>query len=168
MGIADSLLDAYRGFKDGKKMFESGKTAGALVRAYVDPNGRQQNAALTQTEAWQVFYRFFGYRMKSIKPSRLQNSHCKLAERTLIDAWKAYEELNIVEAIFKMAASPTAKMEPLGVGNILMRLATVYLEADKRPSRAEIDEFDRRGGLIRQQIEYNADLYLVDLIAELD
>jgi hypothetical protein len=67
-----------------------------------------------------------------------------------------------------MAASPTAKLDPLGVGNILMKLATVYLEADKMPSRAEIDEFDRRGGLIRQQIEYNADLYLADLIAELD
>ena len=47
-----------------------------------------------------------------------------------------------------------------------MKIATVYLEPEQMPSAAEIDDFDRNGGLVRQQIAYNLQLYLADLVAD--
>jgi hypothetical protein len=166
MGLADSLTTAYKVFKDGKSAFETGKNAGAVVRAYVDNDRRQQNVVLSQVEAWKVFRIFFASHMDGIKPSSLKVEHCKLAEKTLLDAWSAYEQMNFVEGLFKKFASPAASVGPLGVANLLMKLCVVYLDQGKQPSQAEIDDFDRNGGVVKQQIAYNWQLYLADLITD--
>ncbi len=165
MGVADTLISAYKVFKDGKSAYETGKNAGAVVRAYVDGNRQQQNVVLSQVEAWQVFNLFFSDHMNDIKPSSLSPENCKTAERTLLDAWNAYEEMNFVQGLFKKFASPTAAISPLGIANLVMKLCVVYLDQNKQPSQAEIYEFDRNGGIIKQQINYNWQLYLADIIA---
>ena len=45
-----------------------------------------------------------------------------------------------------------------------MKIATVYLAGNQMPSSAEVEEFDRKGGLVRLVIEQNWPLYLGDLI----
>lgn len=166
MGVADTLSTAYKVFKDGKSAFETAKNAGAVVRAYVDSNRQQQKVVLSQVEAWQVFSLFFGDHMNGIKPSFLSPENCKTAERTLLDAWNAYEEMNLVEGIFKKFASPTAAVSPLGVANLVMKLCAVYLDQNKQPSQAEIYDFDRNGGIIKQQVNFNWQGYLAGIIAD--
>lgn len=167
MSAAERLFEACSRFIDGKAMYDTGKTAGALVRAYVNKSGKQQNASLTPVEAWKVYYVFFGSKMKQVKPSKLRADECKQAELLLVNAWQMYQAMNVVQEVFTMAMSPSSALEPLGVGDILMKIATVYLESGKMPNRSEIDEFDRKGGLVRQQVRLNFKSY-IDILIQVD